>query len=99
MVEIDDNMNEKHSWEGQLQSIKKYMERLLAKSEKKVIRRIEKVNQGVIEAEARDATQEREMKLILEKNVESMHRQIEALSAKQDAQYRELRERQEERFE
>ena len=84
VVEVDENVNDKASWEGQIQSIKRFTERTVTRSESMLVRKVEKVHERVIEAEARDATQEREMKQGLEKMVDSVKKQIEALAAKQD---------------
>ena len=84
VVEVDENENDKASWEGQIQSIKMFTERTVTRSESMLVRKVEKVHERVIEAEARDATQEREMKQGLEKMVDSVKKQIEALAAKQD---------------
>ena len=84
VVEVDENVNDKASWEGQIQSIKMFTERTVTRSESMLVRKVEKVHERVIEAEARDATQEREMKQGLEKMVDSVKKQIEALAAKQD---------------
>ena len=54
----------------------------MTKSESQLIKKVGKVLDRVIEAEARDSTQEREQKLGMEKMMESVKSQINGLDGK-----------------
>ena len=70
------------SWEGQLSALKRFTERIVTKSESQLIKKVDKVLDRVIEAEARDSTQEREQKLGMEKMMESVKKEIAGLDEK-----------------
>ena len=78
------------SWEGHLAAIKRGTERSISKTESVLSKSLEKVLERVIEAESRDATQEREMKQNLDKSLKSLKdeqaKQIKAIGKKQDEQ-------------
>ena len=59
-------------WEGQVSYLKRVTERTVERSQRAMIKRVDKVHDRVVEAEARDATQEREMKDGLEKLLKSV---------------------------
>ena len=58
-----------------MSAFKKHTEKIIAKSEYQVNKRIDKVYERVIEAEARDATQEREQKQGMDKLIDSVKKQ------------------------
>ena len=51
-----------------MSALKRFFEKSITKSESKLVTKVDKVYERVIEAEARDATQEREMKLAGDKD-------------------------------
>ena len=57
VVEPGDEENEEgSSWEGHISSFKKFADRAITKSEQSLTKKIERVYERVIEAEARDST-------------------------------------------
>ena len=58
----EDGSNENQSWEGHLSTLKRATEKSISKTETILTKSLDKVLERVIEAESRDATQEREMK-------------------------------------
>ena len=78
------------SWEGHIVTLKRATERAINKTESVLSKSLDKVLERVIEAESRDATQEREMKQNLDKSLKSLKdeqaKQIKAIGKKQDEQ-------------
>ena len=79
------------SWEGHIATLKRATERTIGKTESVLSKSLDKVLERVIEAESRDATQEREMKQNLDKSMMSVKveianqaKQIKAIGDKQD---------------
>ena len=90
---VVDAANEQASWEGHMSALKRFFEKSITKSESKLITKVDKVYERVIEAEARDATQEREMKLAGDKDkialqnmMESVKKQIQEVATRQKEQ-------------
>ena len=65
------------SWEGHLATLKRTTEKSINKTEATLAKSLDKVLERVIEAESRDATQEREMKQSLDKVMKSVKEQID----------------------
>ena len=66
--------------------MKKQTEKCVDKAKKELSKSVQKVLERVIEAESRDATQEREMKEGLERLMKSLTARIEGLEKKQTDQ-------------
>ena len=64
------------SWEGQVSVLKRHIERTNEKTQNMLAKRVEKVHDRVIEAESRDATQEREMKQGMEKLMRELNQRV-----------------------
>ena len=60
------------SWEGHIATLKRANERSIIRTESVLSKSLDKVLERVIEAESRDATQEREMKQNLDKSMKSI---------------------------
>ena len=89
----DDDSNENMSWEGHIATLKRATERTIGKTESVLSKSLDKVLERVIEAESRDATQEREMKQNLDKvmkgvkdEIKDQAEQIKNVVNKQDKQ-------------
>ena len=85
MIELThDTGEEANSWEGQVSVLKRTTEKSVEKATSKLMKRIDKVHNRVIEAETRDATQEREMKDSFEKLMKTVQTQIQEMQRAQD---------------
>ena len=62
-----------------MSALKRHFEKSISKSESKLITKVDKVYERVIEAEARDATQEREMKLASDKDKKALQTMMESV--------------------
>ena len=90
---VVDAANEQASWEGHMSALKRFFEKSITKSESKLITKVDKVYERVIEAEARDASQEREMKLAGDKDkialqgmMNEVKKQIQEVATRQKEQ-------------
>ena len=66
-----------------MSALKRFTEKILGKTEAQLVKKVDKVLERVIEAEARDSTQEREQKTGLEHMMKSVEKKIEEQSKKQ----------------
>ena len=82
MQPADDEQNENMSWEGHLSTLKRATERQINKTELVLSKSLDKVLERVIEAESRDATQEREMKQNLDKVMKNVKDEISSQANK-----------------
>ena len=80
----EDGSNENQSWEGHLSTLKRATEKSISKTETILTKSLDKVLERVIEAESRDATQEREMKQNLDKVMNNVKAQIDSVNSKTD---------------
>ena len=84
MVESIDEASADSSWEGSIAVMTKFVDKKINKIEASLSKKVERVYQCVIEAEARDATQEREVQISQDKMLKQQQRFTEELAKKQN---------------
>ena len=90
MITEDHGDNNASSWEGSVNQIRRTTEKAVLRIEESLQKKINKVHERVIEAEARDATQEREIKAGMEKMMDSVKKQIGDLAQKHENQFNQI---------
>ena len=94
MVESIDEASADSSWEGSIAVMTKFVDKKINKIEASLSKKVERVYQCVIEAEARDATQEREVQISQDKMLKQQQRFTEELATEQKEMIKELHQNQ-----